>query len=189
MRKLRGKTKFILQVVLGFLFSALVYTKALFGNDIIDEIAAKNLALFLVLFTGVVFASLLANYGFDRVKEQILIDLGKIWHLLSILNYQIMLFSLIYFFMDTIFDNAYIKVPFHADNYNIILNLSILSVFTIIYRLRNKKCTIKQLAKTAMISGIIILQLNYIEILFFSLYFIFLLCIKRGRRLMNLKEI
>lgn len=185
MRKLTIKNKFILQVVLGFLFSGLVCIKVLWGNKRIDEIAAGNFEVFLALFISIVMASLFINYIFVCIKDKIFENPGNPGNLLRILNYQVVLFALMYFFMDTLFDNAYIKMPFHMSHCNQIVNISILIIFSIVYKFKSKDCTMRQLIKVIVVFALLALQLNYIEILFFSCYFTVLLILEKNKRLVS----
>ncbi len=185
MRKLTIKNKFILQVVLGFLFSGLVYIKVLWGNKRIDEIAAGNFEVFLALFISIVLASLFINYIFVCLKDKIFENPGNLENLLRILNYQVALFALMYFFMDTLFDNVYIKMPLHVTQNNQFVNISILIIFFIVYKLKNKDCTMRQLIKVIVVFALLALQLNYIEILFFSCYFTVLLILEKNKSLVS----
>lgn len=181
MKKLEVKNKFFLQVVLGFLFSGLVCINGLLGNDRMDEIVANNLTLSVVLFISIILFSLLTNYIFDCVKDKIFENPDNIGYILSILNYQVILFALVYFFMDALFDNVYIEVQVNAVNSNLILNISILVGAAIFYKFKNKKCTNRQFAKVLLIGGILVIQLNYIEILFFCLYFVILKVMEKNK--------
>lgn len=180
MKKFFAKNKFMIQVVVGFIFSFLVFGNVLIGNDEIDRMIANNVQLSVVLFITIILAAFFTNYVLERVKNGMLEKPNLLMSILNILNYQVFLFALLYFFMDTIFNNAYIPMPFGNGKGNTIVNVGILIAFAIGYKLKNKECTTKQWIVTVAISSILILQINYIEMIFLVFYFLVLSLMKKG---------
>lgn len=179
MKKLVVKNKLMIQVILGFLFSLLVFGNVLFGNDKIDRIIASNMKLSVILFISIIVAALFTNFVLDYMKNGILEKPNLLISILKVLNYQVFLFALLYFFMDTLFNNVYIQMPFDIGKRNPIVNVAVLIGFAIVCKLRNKESTKKQWLITVAISSILILQINYIEMIFLSFYFLVFSLMKR----------
>ncbi len=172
MKKLVVKNKLMIQVILGFLFSLLVFRNVMFGNDKIDRIIANNVKLSVILFISITVAALVTNFVLDYMKNGILEKPNMVISVLKVLNYQVFLFALLYFFMDTLFNNTYIRMPFDMGKRNPIVNVIVLIGFAIVCKLRNRQSTKKQWLITVAISSILILQINYIEMIFLSIYFL-----------------
>ena len=190
MRKLSVKTKFMLQVMFGFFISGIICLKVFLGNDKIDRIAANNIQISILIFLGIISVSLFASYIFNYVKGKVFEKPIYIEKLLNVLNYQVLLFALMYFFIDTLFDNSYLQLPpFLTDKY-LILNIFIFATFLITYKLKNKEISVRQIVITALISGFLFFQLNCIEIIFIVLYFLLMRAIEKNdhiiRKVLNL---
>lgn len=168
---------------LGFLFSLLVFGNVLSKNPKIDKIIADNVKLSVVLFITIALAALFTNYVLDHMKNAMFQKPDLVIEILKILNYQVFLFTLLYFFMDTIFHNAYIPMPFSNRKASPIVNAGILIVFSIFYKIKNRDCTLKQWIITVAVSSILILQINYIEILFLLMYFLVFSIMKKNKHM------
>lgn len=167
-----SKKKFYFQVAFNFFFSLAIYLEITFGNAGLDRFAAKYDKAVILLLLLITLCSVWLGSSFYRQMTQVQKQPEKMPALLQMMNIEVFLFSLIFFFMDALFDNPYLSlVPEELSKCNPFINGAMILGIVGVQYLRKRKTMKKKQAVFQMIFWAFIgLGMNYMEIIFLGGY-------------------
>lgn len=167
-----SKKKFYFQVAFNFLFSLVIYLQITFGNVGWDRFAAKYDKVMILCFILVMMCSIWLSSLFQKQIGEIQKKPEKMPVVLQMMNLEVFLFSILFFFMDVLFDNPFLTlVPKELSKCNPFLNgVIILGAVGVQYLIKRKTMKKKQAVIEIIVWAIIGLGMNYVEIVFLGGY-------------------
>lgn len=137
----------------------------------LDEYIFIDFRPTVVAFILVFIIGLINGYIFNIYASIIMEKPTLIYNMMNTLTAQLFIFLILYFFIDGIFDNKYILIPYNLQGRSTILNLSIAFLWR---SFKVKKLKFKFNLKTLMtfvLSFVLIFQMNYLELTLYGLFF------------------
>lgn len=167
-----SKKKFYFQVAFNFLFSLVIYLQITFGNVGWDRFAVKYDKVMILCFILVMMCSIWLSSLFQKQIGEIQKKPEKMPVVLQMMNLEVFLFSILFFFMDVLFDNPFLTlVPKELSKCNPFLNgVIILGAVGVQYLIKRKTMKKKQAVIEIIVWAIIGLGMNYVEIVFLGGY-------------------
>lgn len=167
-----SKKKFYFQVAFNFLFSLVIYLEITFGNTGWDRFLAKYDKVMLLCFFLVTLCSVWLSSLFQKQISEVQKKPEKIPVVLQMMNLEVFLFSILFFFMDALFDNPFLSlVPKELSKCNPFFNGAIiLGAIGLQYFVKRKTMKKKQVVMEMIFWAVIGLGLNYMEIVFLGGY-------------------
>lgn len=167
-----SKKKFYFQVAFNFLFSLVIYLEITFGNVGLDRFAAKYDKVMILCFILVMMCSVWLSSLFQKQIGEIQQKPEKMPVVLQMMNLEVFLFSILFFFMDVLFDNPFLAlVPKELSKCNPFFNgVIILGAVGVQYLIKRKTMRKKQAVIEIIVWTVIGLGMNYVEIVFLGGY-------------------
>ncbi len=167
-----SKKKFYFQVAFNFLFSLVLYLEITFGNVGLDRFAAKYDKVMIFCFILVMMCSVWLSSLFQKQIGEIQQKPEKMPVVLQMMNLEVFLFSILFFFMDVLFDNPFLAlVPKELSQCNPFFNgVIILGAVGVQYLIKRKTMRKKQAVIEIIVWTVIGLGMNYVEIVFLGGY-------------------
>lgn len=168
---LTHKTRIYVGVVAVLILSlAIIATTNIYSD--LDWYIYINYRPTVVIFIFVFIIGLINGYMFSVCTSAVMKKPALIYSMMNTLIVQLCIFSVLYFFLDGIFDNDNVLIPYNLQGKSIVLNLSIIFGAFLIRSIKAKKVSlnIKTLLSLAL-SFVLIFQMNYLELAFYGIFF------------------
>ena len=171
MKKLSVKSKIIIQTLLGLFFSIVIYVMVMVGCERAYKFAAENKIIVILMMILSMGLSICVTNQLVDVKQKAEENGQLLLKVLTLINNQVILFSIIYLCMDLLFDNPYIKIAGYITNHSVMANIGLVALIITIFVLCKKIELKKQVIISSFFVFVLIIQLNYLEIVFLGTYF------------------
>lgn len=186
MKKLSDKNKMIIQTIFGMLISIFSYIIVLMRCELFYKFASDNWGFVLFILVVATAVSIYTTNKMVRNNEKMGDNVRQLTKVLSMINSEVISFSVIYLCLDLLCDNPFIGgICEFLVIHNAMVNIYILVVFLIIWKLIKKVKISKQIIITVVSISALIMQLNYVEIIFFAGYFLIIVVFNKVSCIVN----